>query len=387
MIIPKKRYIILETSSFLCYHSDMRKQPLYESVYHDIIDRIKTGKIQPGDRLPGEYELMAQYNVSRTTIRRTMKLLEGCNLIYRVKKSGTYLNGKPQHSGAAKIIPLVIPGGEPAYASAAQAVSLLNNCFVPVYTSQNLPTLERKHLESLLNTNIDALVIYPCSSQRNMDLLSGFLNRQIPVVFLDRGYLGFNCPLVTSDNKWGMSKIVERLIELGHRKIAYFAIDEFMYTSEEERFSGYCQTLIKHNIPLRNEYIFWTNNMHQKASSTEQLDAFTRAYRQTVRDFLEMKEPPTAVCCCNDYSARALITAFGESGIRCPEDISVTGFDDSDVATSEYPQITTVAQSFRTMGERAMEVALELCDDKPVRQIHYVSTKIISRDSMRAIEE
>ena len=92
----------------------MRKQPLYESVYHDIIDRIKTGKIQPGDRLPGEYELMAQYNVSRTTIRRTMKLLEGCNLIYRVKKSGTYLNGKPQHSGAAKIIPLVIPGGQSA---------------------------------------------------------------------------------------------------------------------------------------------------------------------------------------------------------------------------------------------------------------------------------
>ena len=93
------------------------------------------------------------------------------------------------------------------------------------------------------------------------------------------------------------------------------------------------------------------------------------------------------MCCCNDYSARALITAFGEAGIRCPEDISVTGFDDSDVATSEYPQITTVAQSFRTMGERAMEVALELCDDKPVRQIHYVTTKIISRDSMRAIEE
>ena len=365
----------------------MEKQPIYESVYHDIIDRIKSGELQPGNKIPGEYELMAHYGVSRTTIRRTMKLLEDCNLIYRIKKAGTFLNGKLRQTGAARIIPFVIPSDAPAYASAAQAISLLNNCFVPVYTTQNLPSLERKYLESLLNTSIDALVIYPCSSQRNMDLLSGFLNRKIPVVFLDRGYLGFNCPLITSDNKFGMTQLIEHLIGIGHRKIAYFAIDEFMYTSEEERFTGYCQTLIRHNIPLRNEYIFWISSLHQKTSFTEQQNVVTKSYQQTVRDFQTMEDPPTAICCCNDYSARSLITAFEEVGIRCPEDISVTGFDDSEAATSGTPQLTTAAQSFRTMGEKAVEIALELCAGNPVRQIYHVSTKILLRDSIRALSE
>ena len=364
----------------------MEKKPLYETVYNDFIDKIKSGKLAPGEKLPGEFELMAQYGVSRTTVRHAMKRLEECNLIYRIKKAGTFLNGKPKDSDTAKIIPLLLPDNKSSFVRAAQAFSLLHNCFAPVYASQNLPSLERKHLESLLHTNLDALVMYPCTGHRNMDLLSQMITRKIPIVFLDRSYLGLNCPLVTSDNKWGMSQLVEYLFSLGHRRIAYFAIDEFMYTSEQERFSGYCQTLLKYNLSLRNEYIFRTN-LHRKDSVNEQFDAFTRAYHQTVRDFLEMKNPPTAVCCCNDYSARALVNAFREAGVRCPEDVSVSGFDNNEAATVEFPQLTTAAQSFRTMGERAMEIALDLCAGQPVKQIHYISTKIIKRESVAPLAD
>ena len=52
-----------------------------------------------------------------------------------------------------------------------------------------------------------------------------------------------------------------------------------------------------------------------------------------------------------------------------------------------FEPVKQIRSPVRTMGERAVEIALELCEGKPVRQIHYVSTKIIACDSMRAIEE
>lgn len=220
-----------------------------------------------------------------------------------------------------------------------------------------------------------------------MDLISRFICKKVPIVFLDRGYLGFSCPLVTADNRYGMADLVHLLFEYGHRKIAFFAIDEFMYSSENDRFTGYCQALINHGIPVNNDYVFWTTSLHRKSLQDEQADAVAKACQQAVKVFTENPEPPTAVCCCNDNYARALIDAFGEAGFSCPNDISVAGFDDNDAALIDKPFLTTVKQSFRTIGERAITVAMDMCAGKTVRPINYVSTKIIIRESVRVIAD
>lgn len=359
----------------------------YKEIYNDIINNIQAQKLLPGDKLPTEEQLMETYNVSRTTIRKALKLLENANLIYRIKKAGTFLNGKTNRNSASKIIPFIFPKNDDTIKviNVMQTFALLNNCFVPMHDSKNNPEEERKILLSFLNTNINALLIYSCSKQKNIDLLSEFIIKKIPVIFIDRSYFGLDSPLVSSDNKRGMYALVSRLISMGHKRIAYFAISDIMFTSESNRFTGYCSALIDKGIPLRKEYIFRQSTFDERDTTTEQQNSFTLSCINAVNNIINMTERPSVICCNNDNSARTIINLLAEQGIRCPEDISVTGFDDSPLATSEYPCITTVAQSFDKIGEAAINVAINILKNQPVTTITNVETKIIERDTVSVL--
>ena len=84
------------------------KGKLYLFVYNDILNKIRSGHYRPGDKLPTEMELSDLYSVSRVTARRSLAMLENINLIYRIKKSGTFVNGKKNASSAQRIIPVIL---------------------------------------------------------------------------------------------------------------------------------------------------------------------------------------------------------------------------------------------------------------------------------------
>ena len=85
-----------------------KEKTLYSAVYNDIISKIKSGQLKVGEKLPTEIELTKIYGVSRITVARALKDLAESNLIYRVKKSGTFVNGKLDHS-TPLIIPAILP--------------------------------------------------------------------------------------------------------------------------------------------------------------------------------------------------------------------------------------------------------------------------------------
>jgi DNA-binding LacI/PurR family transcriptional regulator len=75
---------------------------------------------------------------------------------------------------------------------------------------------------------------------------------------------------------------------------------------------------------------------------------------------LALPTPPTAVFCYNDATALGAMHTAHAAGLRIPEDLSVVGFDDIDLAPYLEPPLTTVAQPKREMGERAVLMALAL---------------------------
>jgi LacI family transcriptional regulator, xylobiose transport system transcriptional regulator len=100
------------------------------------------------------------------------------------------------------------------------------------------------------------------------------------------------------------------------------------------------------------------------------------------RDLLTGPDRPTAVFTGNDLQAMGLYQAARELGIRIPDDLSVVGFDDLDVARWMQPQLTTIRQPLREMAVAATELALGLAAGRtPLHPRIEVATELVIRDS------
>jgi DNA-binding LacI/PurR family transcriptional regulator len=115
-------------------------------------------------------------------------------------------------------------------------------------------------------------------------------------------------------NEDGSRAATEHLIALGHRRIAYVG-DRSGYQTETERLAGYKQALAKAGIEFAPSL---------RCTATDG----PRRLIEAVNGLLKLADPPTAVCCYNDMTALGAMRAIRARGLRVPEDVSVTGFDD-----------------------------------------------------------
>jgi Transcriptional regulators len=96
---------------------------------------------------------------------------------------------------------------------------------------------------------------------------------------------------------------------------------------------------------------------------------------------MELKDKPTAICCVNDVCANFIIEAFKEKGINVPQDLSVTGFDDTGL--SKRLELTTACQDYGTMGSCALEKLISLFKYSSDNKDILVPVKIIERKSVK----
>lgn len=340
-------------------------EKLYAKVYNDVIARIKNGELKVGDKLPSEIELAKRYGVSRITVTRAMKELSDINLVYRVKKGGTFVNGKLNFRTTQLIIPVILPFGEEfnATVKGIQSITTANNIFTPVYNTRNNIMREEKYLRELLGGKFDGLIVYPCNSRKNLSLYAEILAAGKPIVCIDRNICGIDTPLVTSRNAKGMEQIVDKLVSLGHKKIAFFSLSDSMAPTESERFKGFCSGLIKNKLELRTEYLFNSENIHlleMVQSPTKQHSIFHRFIHKCLDEYFAFDEKPSAICCINDVSANGLYLDAVERGIRIPEDLMITGFDSIDTQTNAERHIISVSQNFFEIGASAIKLMLAI---------------------------
>ena len=341
------------------------EEKLYAKVYNDIIAKIKDGVLKVGDKLPSEIELAKYYGVSRITVTRAMKELNDINLIYRVRKGGTFVNGKLNFRTTQLIIPIILPFREDfnKTVQGIQSISTANNIFTPVYNTKNNINKEEKILTEVLGGKFDGLIVYPCNSRQNLPLYAEILAKGKPIVCIDRNIYGIDTPLVTSRNAKGMEQIVDKLVSLGHTKIAFFSLSDAMAPTESERFKGFCSGIIKNKLQLKTEYLFNNENMHvleMVQSPDKQHKIFHRFAHKCLDEYFSFPEKPSAICCINDVSANGLYLDAKERGIRIPEDLMLTGFDSIDTKTNAERHIISVSQNFFEIGASAIKLMLAI---------------------------
>jgi DNA-binding LacI/PurR family transcriptional regulator len=203
---------------------------------------------------------------------------------------------------------------------------------------------EAHYLDLLLRQRVDG-IIAAATSQR-WDILAEAEVQHTPVVFLDRAFEGLRGPFVGVDNKAGATLGTRHLIECGHRKIGILAGFQRLSTMRE-RLAGFRQALQEHDIPLPEEWVV-TSSLGVEAG------------QEAMRHLLTLPERPTAVFLNNNLLSLGALLAMGELGLRCPEGISVIGFDDHPWAAVSDPPLTVVKQPTQQLGQVAAKMVLAL---------------------------
>ena len=167
---------------------------------------------------------------------------------------------------------------------------------------------------------------------------------RIPCVLID----GFHphLPHVISDDVHGGELATRHLLELGHLRIALIGDkppDPYRLGGSRDRTSGYRRALARAGVEARSEYIRQGTQSRREA-------------QEIAEDLLRLPEPPTAVFACSDVQALGVLEAAATLGLRVPEDLSVVGFDDIEIAS--YVGLTTVRQPLLESGRRGAALLL-----------------------------
>jgi len=177
------------------------------------------------------------------------------------------------------------------------------------------------------------------------------LEARLPTVFIDAVASGPRATWVTSENHEGAQAVTGHLIGLGHRRIARITGTE-TDPSGGERLRGIRAALAAARISE-------DPGLHRRSDwSTE------GAYR-AANDLLDARPDLTAIVAESDMMAIGVLRALYEHGLRVPQDVSVTGFDDIDLAAYALPALTTVRQDTEAMGSGAVKALLEFVGGAP----------------------
>ncbi|MEM6728473.1 MAG: LacI family DNA-binding transcriptional regulator [Pseudomonadota bacterium] len=164
------------------------------------------------------------------------------------------------------------------------------------------------------------------------------------IVFLCEWVDGAGFPAIKVDNGEGARIAVEHLYHLGHRRIAHVAGPEGNVLTETRR-RGMVEACRAFGLPVPPHWLFPG-------------DFSLESGQAAAARILAMAERPTAVFCSADMAAFGVISGLRAGGLRVPEDISVVGFDDIEMAAVYDPALTTIRQERRQLGQRAAQVLL-----------------------------
>ncbi|YCA44748.1 GntR family transcriptional regulator [Bacillus sp. JZ8] len=360
-------------------------QPKYKTVKDEIKSWLMSDKFSPHDKLPTETQLMEKFHVSRHTIRRAIGDLEVEHYLYRIQGGGMYVANwreKQETQTLTKtiavltthiadyIFPSIIVGIEKVLSE--HSFSLL------LSSTHHDILLERKSLENLLSHPIEGIIVEPTKSSypsQNIGFYKNLEKSNVPCVMIHSTYQDTNFPSLTMDDTKGGYMATEHLLSLGHRKIlGIFKTDDHQGLKRMNGFiSAYQQNP---SLAVPGDFITYGTNEEKKELP------------QRIKASLTSSNRPTGIVCYNDQVALTVMSIAKELGLSIPEDLSVVGYDDSQVAKIVDVKLTTIKHPKEQMGIDAANMILKLIEaplTKKVESIVY-PPELVIRESTKEIK-
>lgn len=356
------------------------KRPLYQQIVDDIHMTISKGAFSYDEPVCTESSLMEKYGYSRITVRRALSELESEGVLYRKRGVGSFVSKDIYKEENAPILPLssklfafILPfnisrTGLTTAFQAASDILLSKGCYASIYISEDDGNKKgRMILDRLLEMDVAGVAYYPRTSNIHIDRLNAFIFNGRPVVVMDIPSEIPYIPSVTSNNLSGSSMLMEHLLELGHRKIAYISgVSPSARSTVGDRLAGYILAHAKAGLPLTTQFIHTDISEDARTASSSS----PTSLRAVLNNLLRLGV--TAVVAEHDGIAYDILLCCRELGISVPEQLSVCGFDNSEWATalsnSKPPmRLTTIAQDQAAIGTAVANLLYEGLS-QPIRQ-------------------
>ena len=367
---------------------------LYQTVYDDLLERIRSGKIRPGERLPAEKALAEEFDVSRITIQKAMSMLVQDGYIVRRPGRGSFTSmnaGKADAKsgergtdagGMSRVIGLVMEEFTASFGiemlKAIEEEAEKKGYHLCMKRSCGDQLREKKMLESLMRMKVAGTIVMPTHGQHYNTEILKMVGEGMPVVFVDRYLEGLPVPYIGTDNKKAMEELVQYLLEKGYRRMALFTPPETDAVSLKKRVEGYremCARYLSRENGNGAGYLLDTirstipDLKGEKSKSTdddaEKIAAFLKAHRDV------------EVVIAAEFDIAVLTEKVcHQIGIRVPQDLDITCFDGPLSTYGEYTY-THVRQDEQQMGKRAVQVLTRLIRGEAITDRIYMDARVV----------
>lgn len=243
------------------------------------------------------------------------------------------------------IIPDITNPFFPGVVRGAEDVAFANGYRLVLCNTDNDHSKEIVHLTSLRTYRPAGLIVIPSTLSELSAQTESYRKAGTSVVCVDRMPIHWKGDTVTVSNEDGAYRATRHLIELGHRRLATIA-GPLHLTNAQQRLAGFKRAVREAGLTVNPEYI--------QESAFDKLGGHAKACI-----LLRMVRAPSAIFAGNDMIALGVLTALRELGLRCPQDVSLIGFDDLDIAEITNPQLSSVFQPGYQLGETAARLLLE----------------------------
>jgi LacI family transcriptional regulator len=282
--------------------------------------------------------------VSRETTRRVARVAQELGytpnpLARGLRTARSSIVGMVVPDVTNPLFPPIVRGAEQVLSEAGYTLVLTD--------TDNDAATERRQIEQLRARGMDGFLV--ATARWEDPILDDLATFGIPAVLVNRRSGNLRLPYVGGDERTGIQLAVDHLVALGHRRIAYLAGPQDTSTGRE-RSAAYSQAMKGHGLP--------TSRHHIRACSAYSEAAGTEAARRLLasgRDF-------TAILAGNDLIALGVLSVLAEAGIRCPEQMSVIGFNDLPMVDKLTPPLTTVRLPLAEIGALSARILLSLLD-------------------------
>jgi LacI family transcriptional regulator len=256
----------------------------------------------------------------------------------------------------------VARGAEDAACRAGHDLILCNSDLDPEKQMRYVQALVEKRVDGILMNSVSVL------NRKQQEQLASM---GIAIVLLNRAAPRSAFSTVCADNYSGGRLAAEYLLQLGHRQIAHLTGPRH-HGNMTERVRGFTGALASASHPVEPVVLYGKNN-------------FNGGY-ELGRELIARNPEVTAIFAANDTMAFGVIRALTEAGRRIPDDVSVIGFDDIELAGIVSPPLTTIHQPKYEIGEAAVEMLLRHSDRKKPRPPEHriFDVRLVERQSCMA---
>jgi len=250
---------------------------------------------------------------------------------------------------------------------------------------------EKELITELIDQGSVGAVIFPSTTNESPEIYNLMSRRSFPFVLLDRQVFGVEASLVSSANRKGFASIVEHVISMGHKRIAFVSGNTHESSCRKERFYGFIKAMNDNKLEVDDNFVIHHlfpenhNNQYYKDIDGEN-EYYQKAIMDMFKKFQSYDNPPTAIVTSNDYIALNIMSVASVLGYNVPEDISIAGFDGLPISALVSPKLSTIAQDYLSMGQTSITM-LDQIIQNPHRKIEQIEipTKLVLGMSVKEI--